>query len=393
MDGGLAGKVAARGEGFGARSISTRSTAADDAVSDLERQLQGLTPGVLLLFVSNTYDLAELGDALHAAFPGVPMLGCTTAGEIGEHGYGEGGITGVAFSRYDLDFRYGVLEKISGKSFREMQKFADDLRLGLVGQDKGEHHEHHFGFMLVDGLCGHEESVARAFHDGLGGIPLVGGSAGDGLNFRKTFVLHDGVFSSDAAVLLVARSDFPFEVFKTQHFVCGNERMVVTRADPVRRIVFEINGCPAAEEYSRTIGVAMDYLDPMIFAAFPVVVRIGDSDFVRSIQKVNPDGSLTFFCAIDEGIVFRVAEGVGMLQNLEATLEGISRKIGKPRLILGCDCILRNLEATRRGWRETVGDVLANAKVVGFSTYGEQFCGMHVNQTLTGIAFGERAPR
>jgi hypothetical protein len=28
--------------------------------------------------------------------------------------------------------------------------------------------------------------------------------------------------------------------------------------------------------------------------------------------------------------------------------------------------------------------------VVGFHTYGEQFNAMHLNQTLTGIAFGSR---
>jgi hypothetical protein len=37
--------------------------------------------------------------------------------------------------------------------------------------------------------------------------------------------------------------------------------------------------------------------------------------------------------------------------------------------------------------------LLAGCRVVGFSTYGEQFRGMHVNQTLTGIAFGDGAPR
>ena len=39
----------------------------------------------------------------------------------------------------------------------------------------------------------------------------------------------------------------------------------------------------------------------------PVTVTLGGSVFVRSIQKVNPDGSLTFFCAIDEG----GADGLG----------------------------------------------------------------------------------
>ena len=30
--------------------------------------------------------------------------------------------------------------------------------------------------------------------------------------------------------------------------------------------------------------------------------------------------------------------------------------------------------------------ILAKNRVVGFSTYGEQFNGMHVNQTMTGVA-------
>ena len=34
--------------------------------------------------------------------------------------------------------------------------------------------------------------------------------------------------------------------------------------------------------------------NPLAFAAYPVVVRIGGSEYVRSIQKVNPDHSLSF---------------------------------------------------------------------------------------------------
>lgn len=36
-------------------------------------------------------------------------------------------------------------------------------------------------------------------------------------------------------------------------------------------------------------------LGPMRFAASPVVVMIDGTDYVRSIQKANQDGSLTFF--------------------------------------------------------------------------------------------------
>ena len=38
--------------------------------------------------------------------------------------------------------------------------------------------------------------------------------------------------------------------------------------------------------------------------------------------------------------------------------------------------------------RGQVADLLETHRTVGFSTYGEQFRGIHVNQTFTGIAIG-----
>ena len=57
-------------------------------------------------------------------------------------------------------------------------------------------------------------------------------------------------------------------------------------------------------------------------------------------------------------------------------------------LILGFDCILRRLEAEQRQQVRDVSDVLKQHRVVGFSTYGEQFRSMHVNQTFTGVMIG-----
>lgn len=55
---------------------------------------------------------------------------------------------------------------------------------------------------------------------------------------------------------------------------------------------------------------------PEIFANHPLVVRVGGTNFVRSIQKANEDGSLTFYCAIDEGIVLARAQGCDLSENL-----------------------------------------------------------------------------
>jgi hypothetical protein len=46
------------------------------------------------------------------------------------------------------------------------------------------------------------------------------------------------------------------------------------------------------------------------------------------------------------------------------------------------------LEISKDGLKERVTDLFRRHNAVGFSTYGEQLGGVHMNQTLTGLAFG-----
>jgi hypothetical protein len=245
-----------------------------------------------------------------------------------------------------------------------------------------------FGFLLVDGMSMREEVLVNALYRTLGSIQLFGGSAGDGNRYASPAVYHAGKFRTDAAVFTLVHSNLPFYVFKAEHFIPTAEKIVVTKADIERRTVTEINGEPAAREYARVVGVPTEELTSFVFARHPVVVTVGNTPYVRSIQKINPDSSIQFACAIDEGIVLTIARGLDLVENLESTFESIRARIGQPTLVLGCDCILRLLEAQELGVRDRVGDIMKRNNVVGFATYGEQFNAMHVNQTFTGVALG-----
>jgi hypothetical protein len=247
-----------------------------------------------------------------------------------------------------------------------------------------------FGLMLIDGLSVREEPVAHALQQALGNIPLIGGSAGDSEKFKKSYVYCAGQFHVDSVVLALLATDLPFVPFKTQHFIASDLRMVVTQAEAGTRVVREINGLPAAAEYARMVGVDPGDLDSTLFAASPVVVKIGGTDYVRSIQAANGDGSLTFYCAIEEGLVLRLAHAVDMIASLKQNMESIRNTIGTPQVIIACDCILRSLEFAHSGIKEQVAEIYQRNHVTGFNSYGEQYLGIHVNQTLTGIAIGER---
>lgn len=97
---------------------------------------------------------------------------------------------------------------------------------------------------------------------------------------------------------------------------------------------------------------------------------------------------MTFFCAIDKGIVLTVANGTGILQDLERLFAELRADLGPPQLVIGCDCVLRGLELEQKQLKREAGDIFATHNVIGLSTYGEQFHAMHVNQTFTGAAIG-----
>ena len=67
-----------------------------DAVAALAQALGQGPFALVILFISPLADMAALTARLDAVFPDTPVMGCTTAGEIGSGGYAEGQIVAVA---------------------------------------------------------------------------------------------------------------------------------------------------------------------------------------------------------------------------------------------------------------------------------------------------------
>jgi hypothetical protein len=345
---------------------------------------------LVIVFCAADRDIAALAGALKRRFAPVPVIGCTTAGEIGPLGYRRASVVGISLAAPEFTAAPVLLRDLESFHIGTGQTAVRQAMQAVLASDPDAKRDRMFAFTLIDGLSGCEEAVVSSLHAVLGEIQLFGGSAGDGLRFERTLVIHDGEVHPNCALFVLVATELPFRVFKTEHFMAGREKMVVTEADPARRIVTEINAEPAAQEYARMVGLKPTALTPMVFANHPVVVRVGGNNFVRSIQKMNGDGSLTFFCAIDEGIVLTVAQGIDLAENLTELFTSLRQELGAPALVLGFDCILRGLEMDEKCIRDDVGRMMMENNVVGFSTYGEQYQAMHVNQTFTGVAIGAR---
>ena len=358
--------------------------AADPAAFD--RLARALGPGpfaLVVLFLSPEAVAGDLPARIAAAFGDTPVTGCTTAGEIGPGGYSEGGI--VAIGLPAADFAAETL-LVADLQAIDAQALIGDLiraRHRLTAAHPGWDHE--FAFLMVDGLSAKEDALTAALAPGLGNAPLFGGSAADGTRFLETWVFHRGTALRNGAVLALVRTRCPVKVFKFDHFRPTETRMVVTGADPSRRVVRTINAEPAAQEYARLLGKDPGQLTPFTFAAHPVVVRLGGRHHVRSIRQVDDNGDLIFYSAIDEGLVLTLAEPLDMVAHLTAEFDALGSD-AKPAAILACDCVLRRMEAQEKQLSPRISALMRQHGVTGFSTYGEQLNAMHVNQTLTGVA-------
>ncbi|MGE5027364.1 MAG: nitric oxide-sensing protein NosP [Betaproteobacteria bacterium] len=357
------------------------------AATELAQSLQQPDMKVVIFFCSSRHDLGALGAALKENFD-CPVIGCTTAGEItAESGYLNNGIVGVSLSSDELTAHPRLIHPLDKFGLVEAENLVQDLRKELKISPEFDA-TRMFGLLLVDGMSMLEEQVVASIYNQLGGVPIIGGSAGDDLSFKESRVFWDGAFINNAAVFTLFETTLPFKTFQTQHFEPTDTRLVITESDCATRTVKEINGESAVEEYARAVGLDVKELTPQVFAAYPVMLKIGGEYYVRSIQKANPDGSLTFYCAIDNGLVLTVAKGTALLENLRQRLEQLHDEVSNVKLVLGCDCILRRLELQQKNQIDEARAILADSEFIGFSTYGEQFNGIHVNQTLTGIALG-----
>ncbi len=375
----------------GVRTAWTASSPPDVAVAELAEAMVPSETGQLLVFFSIRHDPEAVAAAFSHHFKGVPLAGCTTSGEITSQGFDEGGILAIAFPKGSFSFVSAAIPDVRHLTVERGVEAVQNLRCKL-DRVSVNGAANRFAISLIDGLSKCEEMIVSAIAWALGEMPLVGGSAGDDLTLAGTTLLHDGQIHRDAAVLLLAQTVYPISAFKHDHFEPTDTKLVITKSDPESRTVYELNAEPASLEYAASVGIETASLAPMSFASHPVIVRIGGDYYCRSIQRMNPDGSLSFFCAIDDGIVLTVARPRDMVRSVAAEFERLDKAVGGLDLVLGFECVLRRLDAENRQVKHLIADLYRRYNVVGFHTYGEQYKSMHLNQTFTGIAIGgERA--
>jgi hypothetical protein len=348
------------------RVFSTTDTTVQSLIAEVQGSLQAI-PTFLLYFHSSDFSAATVASALEQAFPGVPALGCSTAGELITGKMQDHSLVLAAFDAAQVaDARVEAIEGL------DIKQAFDKLSGGNAALDLGQY----VGLILMDGLSGNEELLM----DALGNctdLTFVGGSAGDDLKFSKTDVAANGKTVAGAGALALLHVPGGFDLIKTQSFCTTGKTLVPSKVDRASRSVLEFDGKPALQAYAAALGVAPEQASTA-FMTSPLGLMAGAEPFVRSPQRVEGD-KLHFYCAVHEGVELALLQGTDIIADTEKALAA-----SRYSALVVFNCILRTLDLKNQGKTAEFGS-LFSAPTIGFSTYGEAFIG-HINQTATILA-------
>jgi hypothetical protein len=357
--------------------------------------LRGADPRLLIIFSSSAYDPERLLHAVRAAAPGVPVIGCSTAGEIATSGPGQSGV---------------VVTALGGSGFSIVTEVARDAAedLRAAGAQAAscleaiEPREHRALLLLTDGLAGDQTAIVRGAYSVVGAqVPLVGGCAGDDLRMSRTVQFHGDEVLSGAVVAAALGSDAPLGIGVRHGWRRVGEPMLVTRSAQNR--VHEIDGRPALDVYFDRLGAPCDVRQQAeAFVRFSQIHPLGlvsrSEEHVRFVGDADfADRSLGCIAEVPQGSLVWLMEGddASVLEATDAACADALAALGDqpPLGLLAFDCIARRGVLGEEGIGLEVERVAARgqgAPVAGFYTYGEiartrGINGFH-NQTLVVLA-------
>jgi hypothetical protein len=213
-------------------------------------------------------------------------------------------------------------------------------------------------FLLSDGLSLREDQLVWALSERWAKARLWADRQATGCALAKTFVLHGARFMTDAAVLAVLRTPCRVTAFRFDHLDAhptahGGDRCRPRAPAGARDQWHARRAGICAHSWAKTRNICR----PSSLRQIPWCPKSAMTHHVLAIQRVEPDGTLRFFSAIETGLVLRLAESRDLVAHLDARIGAPARRGATPA-ILACDCILRRLEAENTQARHHISKVL-----------------------------------
>ena len=363
-------------------------------VEDLEKVSPEFKPDIFFLFVSPQFvGIKTVIANLRSAYPDSLLFGCSTAGEILGNQVHDDSVVITA-----LRFQ-STTARLIQVDMTDKDSYMAGVHISSTLVDKDLRHI----LVLSDGLNVNGAELVNGLHSYVdNNVSITGGLAGDGSDFKDTFVIYnEEIGSNRIAALGLYGEDLKIGFGSKGGWDSFGIERLVTKSD--QNVLFELDGQPALELYKSFLGDKAKEL-PSSGLLFPLSMRDESNrrPVVRTILGVDEESqSLRFAGNIPEGSYVRLMKANvdriinGAEQSALISSEGLN---DQAQLALLISCVGRRLVMKQLVEEEVeaVNDVLGpKVYSTGFYSYGEiapfnKFtpCELH-NQTMTITLFSE----
>jgi hypothetical protein len=333
---------------------------------------------MLWVFGAITYDQQRLMDGIAAAAPEVPVVGCTTDGEISSRGLSLNSVVVMALASDTIRCQTAWVEHLSNDSY------GAGARIGEAFQDSGSRYIQIFS----DGISGNADQIIQGIKAKMGDdIKIAGGTAGDGGDFKQTHQYIGNKVLTDSITAVAFQGQFGLGTGTACGWFPVGIAKKVTRS--VGNVVYELDGQPALQAYEKFLGKYAERL-PAVGVEYPLVLldperETEEEGYYLCRATVGVDrkaGAIIFAGDVPEGCLVKMTIGndgdiIQAAKQAALSAMGKLRRNDpdlKPQAIFLYSCMARKIVLGTRtdeeimAVRQVVG---RDVPIIGFYTYGE----------------------
>lgn len=338
-------------------------------VSQVKREFAVANPSAGILHIADNLDHAYVVSEVRKAFPGMKLVGCSSAGEASTVlGFREDSVLLVAFASPDVSFAVGIGRNPSQDAARAADEAYAQVKKELEGQ------EARLCFMFSDAVTALPDVALRTLTELTGGeVAIIGGAAASYPLGDTTYLYFDDEILTDALVLLALGGPLQLSVSSETSWNPVGKPGRITKADGNR--IYQIDGAPAPEFYYQRLGK-----DAEVFLGAPLGILEPDGGItVRAPISVDHD-SRTIHVAggVQEGdavqVLYASVDEVryGASAVMDRTMADFPEN--NPALVFFCSCAARKMYLAldvSSEIEQIKGKIKADVPVAGFYSYGE----------------------
>ncbi len=358
------------------------NAAFEEVVLQIRKWSEGRNP-ILILFSSNVDDFSFVAKEMYEKFPASTVMGMSSYINFSSEGYGINGVSAIAVYA-GIECSSGVLYDITTYPLRYVHNVNDALNaIGTVENLVT------LEFTPAFGNC--EEIVQDTFRTAFTGVrvPVVGSSAGTPNGREVSYVSLNGQIYDEACVFTIIRNlNGPVHIFKENLFKPTGDEYKATDVDCDERAVYEYDSRPAAAVVANALHIPIEDLEDELLM-HPVGRTEKGELYITEVDKIHPDGRITYFSRIYNNCIVQQLELDDMDMVWKETAMNVHEKVSDISFSLVVNCCSRSNYFLKEDKFDEYNSFLTTeyGNFFGVSGYGEQMNFTHLNQTMLLVCF------